>query len=88
MGQWRLNKPGPALVASTGYQWLADKKPGNVTYEQMMEAIKGKPNASSYLGVLDLNLLDLDRHFPKMPRTGRQLLDNKYQSEPIEVEET
>lgn len=46
---------------------------------------KFKPTSSS----IDLNLLktDTDRHFPKYPNTGYDLLNNQYQSEPLTINE-
>lgn len=36
---------------------------------------------------VDLLMLNPDRHFEKMPKTGEQVLNNRYQSKPLEVKE-
>jgi len=84
MGTWRQNPPNPALVLSTLYQWIGDKRPAMLTHNGIMERINAKPNSSVY-GDVDLNLLERSRIFDSFPRTGRQLLENKYISKPIGV---
>jgi hypothetical protein len=84
MGTWRQNPPNPALVLSTLYQWIGDKKPAMLTYNGIVELIKAKPNASVYNDV-DLNILERSRVFDLLPRTGKSLLDNKYISRPQEI---
>lgn len=84
MGEWRINESLPALVLSILYQWQGDKRPGNVTYEEIMSKIKSDPNRSWY-GTIDFNLLDYDRHFDSFPRTGGELLERHYESRPIEI---
>lgn len=81
MGNWRV-KPSPALVMSTGYQFVGDKKPGNISLEQILTAIKEHPNKTSYCGI-DMVGLEYDREFPEKPKTGGQLLENRYSSKPL-----
>lgn len=84
MGVWRMNEPKPALVLSLLFQWQGDKKPANMTYSQIMEMIRQKPNSNCY-GDVDMNLLDYSRHFPKLPKCGGELLSNKYYSSPYQL---
>ena len=84
MGEWRLNEPSPALVMSIGYQFTGDKKPAGISYGDMVSAIKEHPTRQEYLGVYMGNL-ERRRQFDKLPKTGGQLLGNKYQSKPLEV---
>ena len=84
MGTWKINEPLPALVASLEYQWQGNKRPNYKTYDEMIAAIREHPDRSYFEGV-DLNLLSHNRNFTKLPRTGKELLENKYRSEPYEV---
>jgi len=81
MGSWRSNPPSPYLVLSLLYQWGNDKKPGGLSYDDMMALIKAEPNSSVYNDI-DFNLLEYDRVFPKLPQTGKDLLSGKFPSEP------
>jgi hypothetical protein len=72
MGSWRLNEPTPALVLSILYQWLGDKKPADMKYEDIIKLIKERPDSSVY-GDIDLNLIEHNGNFPK---TGRELLEH------------
>lgn len=82
MGAWSMNKPMPALVLSLLYQWQGGKRPANMNYEQVMERISKNPNNYSY-GEIDMNLLNYSRLFKELPKCGKDLLDNKYESTPI-----
>ncbi|MBU1118239.1 hypothetical protein KKD37_04745 [Patescibacteria group bacterium] len=84
MGNWRLNKPTPALVLSTGYQFTGDKKPGNISFAQIYNAMKAHPNKTSYCDI-EFNSISHDRKFDVLPKTGGQLLNNIYESKPISV---
>lgn len=84
MGQWRMNEFNPALVLSTLYQWIGDKKPAMLTYGNMTNLISEKPNNHIY-GDVDLNLITHSRKFKTLPRTGKELLENKYSSDPIKA---
>lgn len=81
MGEWRANEPTPFLVASLLYQWGADKKPDSHIYSEIIEMINKSPK-SSIVGDIDLNLLEYDRHFKSLPKSGKDLLNNVYKSEP------
>lgn len=83
MGSWRVNKPSPFLVLSLLYQWGNEKHPDGHYYPEITQMIKDNPDTSIY-GDLDFNLLEYDRHFEKLPKTGGELLANKYGSKPIE----
>jgi len=87
MGSWRANPPSPFLVASLLYQWGLDKKPDGHTYDAIMELIRAKPNQPIYDNI-DLNLLDYDRLFSKLPKTGAELLRRIYTSVPITIAST
>lgn len=86
MGNWRVSESVKALVMSMGYQFVDDKKPQNITYDQMMAEIQAHPNKQAYLGVLlNSNMLNNNRRFKSFPRTGQDLLSNIYESQAIEV---
>lgn len=78
-GQWRMNEPNPALVLSLLYQWIGDKRPAQMTYSELMPMIQSKPNSHVY-GDVDLNLIEHPKKFQSVPRTGKELLGNKYNS--------
>jgi hypothetical protein len=79
LGNWRLNELTPALVLSVLYQWLGDKKPNGLTYDEMINLIKKQPNSSCY-GNVDLNLIEHDGNSPK---TGKELLE--YKTNPLSL---
>lgn len=83
MGKWRLNEPSPTLVLNIFAQWMADKRPSNITYTELMELINQRPNASVY-GEVDFNLQNYNRYFNILPKTGKELISNKYNSKPFE----
>lgn len=84
MGSWRISEPMPALVMSLLYQWMGDKKPGNMDYTEIMKMIGERPETPCY-GEIDMNLLEYKRHFNSLPKTGRELLSGKYTSEPYSI---
>jgi hypothetical protein len=84
MGSWRKNEPSPVLIVSQLYQWLGDKHQNGKYYSEMVEEIKRNQKGSVY-GDIDLNLVEHKRIFPKLPRSGNELLNNKYGSNPVEV---
>lgn len=81
MGRWRASSPSPFLVASLLYEWGNEKKPNGQKYDEIMAMIKAKPNSGCY-GNVDLNLLTHDRTFAQLPKTGRQLLTQRFSSKP------
>lgn len=83
LGDWRVSESLKSLVISRGFQWHADKHPNNYFYDDMIRAIESKPNSNLYNGILLNDDLKTNRKFNLFPRTGRQLLDNKYLSEPL-----
>ena len=84
MGAWRKNPDSPFLIASMLYQWGAEKRPNCKTHDEMIELIKAKPRSSVY-GDVDMNILERSRVFKKIPRTGKELIGSKFDSEPITV---
>ncbi len=84
MGSWKLNPPLPSLVLSLEYQWQGEKRPAYQTYETMMEMIKANPNKPNY-DIVDINLIHYNRRFGKLPKTGGELLSEKYFSTPYEI---
>lgn len=81
MGAWRENPPNPALVLSTLYQWIGEKRPALMDYKQIIELIEKQPNSSVY-GDVDMKLLEYSRIFNTLPKNGKQLVENKYTSKP------
>ena len=84
MGQWRQNPPDNALVLSQLYQWTADKKPNGQHYKEIMETIKKKPLASIYSD-MDFKMLEYSRKFTRLPKNGKDLIENKFTSEPVKA---
>jgi hypothetical protein len=88
-GGWKKEKVD-ALMLSVGHQYLGSKKDSNQnTYSDMMEAIERSPNKSMYNEVLlNKNMMNTNRNFKKFPKTGKDLLNNIYESEPIKAKES
>lgn len=83
MGNWKIEQV-PALVLSLGYQFVGTKKPGNITYGEMMAEIKTHPNKTAYKGILlNPNMLNNNHVFREYPRRGNDLLKNIYESRAI-----
>jgi hypothetical protein len=83
LGEWRVSEQLKSLVISRGFQWHADKHPNNYFYDDMMKAINAKPHSNLYNEILLNNDLKTNRKFNKFPKNGKELLDNKYESEAI-----
>lgn len=83
IGSWRKDKVN-ALILSIGHQYLADKMDSNKnTYSTMIEAIREHPNKSYFNDVLlNKNMMNANRIFKSFPKTGRDLLEKTYRSEP------
>jgi hypothetical protein len=84
MGKWRTEKPTEALVMSQLNAWHGDKHPNGKYVAEMVVWLQEEPKQSVY-GDLDLNLFEHTRNYPKKPRNGGELLQNKFNSEPMEV---
>lgn len=75
-GHWRLNKQLPTLIFHTYSQWYGDFKSCGVSYNQIMDAINKDSHKDTYLkGAIDLGVY---RHEAYRPKTGKELLENKY----------
>ncbi|KKN50927.1 hypothetical protein LCGC14_0627920 [marine sediment metagenome] len=90
MGTWRLDSVNPALIAGKGEIWKPDKKPLNISYDEIMGAIKAHPNKSYYDfdgKCIDLlvSTTDADRKYKNYPKTGGDLLNKLYDSEALEI---
>lgn len=90
-GTWRSEKVS-ALVLSTNNQYVTngnevDKMDARKnTYSSMLQEIKAHPNKSVYNDVLlDSNMHALNRVFKNYPKTGKDLLETVYTSEPLTV---
>lgn len=83
-GKWRRNAPSPALVLSTNYQWLSDKRPAMLDYKEIMAMIQKNPKSCVY-GDVDFNFIDRNREFDELPRNGGELIRKTYSSQPVEV---
>jgi hypothetical protein len=81
-GQWRINPEGAALVLSANHQWYGDKRPNGRTAAEMIADIKAHPR-SAMLGDIPLQTIDHDRYFERLPKNGRDLLQNTYCSKPF-----
>jgi len=82
MGKWR-SEGSEALIVLSSDRLLAGDK-----CEPLLAAIKADPKAPGYsLESGEVSLLSLaadqDRHFPKVPLSGRDLLRTKYPSQPL-----
>lgn len=88
-GDWEIQKVN-TLALSVGHLYTEsadgkNTKDANLnTYQSMIEAIKAHPNKSYYNEVLlHKNAAECHRHFRQYPKTGRQLLEKVWNSEPI-----
>ena len=81
MGKWRRNPDSPVLVLSLLYQWLADKRPANMAYPEIMSLISESPKSFVY-GEVDFKLLEYNRRFENLPKNGQELVENRYKSHP------
>lgn len=78
-GEWRSNPESQALVLSSLYQWVNDKRPGNVDVKKMVEDIKEHPMKKAWNGIA-LRFLEHDRVFEQLPKNGNDILNNIYES--------
>lgn len=86
MGSWKANNDSAFIIASLMNEWDSKntKHPNGEYYDDIIKHIQEKPK-SSVIGMdVDLNLLSHSRTFEKIPHTGKELLENKYTSKPIE----
>jgi hypothetical protein len=83
-GKWRRNAPNPALVLSTNYQWLGDKRPAMMDYKEIMAMINKNPKSTVY-GDVDFNFIDRNREFNDLPNNGGELIRTTYSSKPVEI---
>ena len=95
MGSWRYEGLTPAVVLSKGAIWRPGKRPQGISYEALLDALKGAPGSAYYEFVLpsgtkrsiDLMLdgSDLDRNFGQYPETGADVLSRVVGSTAIEI---
>jgi hypothetical protein len=83
MGEWRKEPCSPFLVLSQLYQWGNGKHPDGHYVNEILQIIKDSPNKSIY-GDIDFNLLEYDRKYARLPKIGRDLLTNIYNSTVID----
>lgn len=83
MGKWRCQGSQPTIILSPGAILTDVRNYKGMGYSELVEQVREHPAGSSY-GDIDLSRLFLNqtRNFPKLPKTGRALLEGKYQSEP------
>ncbi|MDD4877037.1 MAG: hypothetical protein PHQ86_07935 [Dehalococcoidales bacterium] len=79
MGEWRIEPASPFLILSQLYQWGNSKHPDGHYINEILDMVKTNPKSSIY-GDVDFNLLEYDRKFEKLPKTGGDLLNNHYHS--------
>lgn len=48
MGHWRLASTEPAIVMGSGMLYQGDKHPASLYYDEVLEMLKSKPNATEY----------------------------------------
>ena len=83
-GKWRLNEATPFLVVSVLNQWGGKRHPNMKYYEEMIEEIQKHPKLSAIFDI-DINLVDRDRIFDKLPHNWGELINNHYSSHPYGV---
>ena len=89
MGKWRCSGSDPAVVLSPGAVLSPHRNFKGTRYEELVVECLARPGAS-VLGSnpndpIDLRRLFVNqtRIFPQLPKTGKALLDNIYQSAPV-----
>lgn len=88
IGGWKKEQVN-ALVLSVGHQYIesADKSTKDAyqnSYQSMIAEIEAHPSKTSYGKVLlNKNMAQTNRVFKSYPRSGRDLLNNVYESESI-----
>lgn len=90
MGEWRLEKTQKALILGKGEVWREDKKPLNLSYTQVIEALREKPENNYYeIGkryvIIDANANNPDRKYTHYPVNGREALTMITDSQPLSV---
>jgi hypothetical protein len=83
-GQWRKNPASEAVVLSSDFQWIGDKKQLGVTAGEIIQAIKEHPNRQEYLKIY-LPTMQHDRDFGSIPLYGRDLLKRVYDSKAVGI---
>jgi hypothetical protein len=86
MGSWKVNNDSAFIVASLMYEWDSKntKHPNGEYHSDIIRHIQDNPKSSLIGNDVDLNLLSHNRTFGKIPHTGKELLENKYCSNPLE----
>lgn len=83
-GQWRLNPPSPAMILTSMNQWAGDKRPNGKDVYEMIKEVKSH-SAQQHFGGIHLATLEHDRYYKRLPRNGRDLLNNVYRSEAFTI---
>lgn len=85
MGSWHGDVVN-ALVLSIHHSYVGTKHPDNRSFEDMMAAIKTKPNMGAFNNVTLIEEMHTsNRQFDSFPKTGEEWINNIYKSKPIEV---
>lgn len=90
MGQWRCTGSQPTIILSPAGIYTPDRSPQGVPLGIIQALFEAKPSSSRYSfdgWEIDLRALQAkqNRAYPKLPKTGGQVLDNQYQSEAVEL---
>lgn len=89
MGRWRSSGSEPTIVLSPGAVLSPNRNFKSTGYSEMLSQCQERPTASKFGVNKDIDLRNLwlnqNRSFPKSPRTGGELLGNRFGSEPINI---
>jgi hypothetical protein len=85
MGSWKVNSDSAFIVASLMYEWDSKntKHPNGQYYQDIMENIKKNPRSSIIGDDVDLCLLQHNKEFTELPKTGGELLSKRYNSKSL-----
>ncbi len=88
MGQWRKSGPDSAIILSSAGVYTPDRSPQGVSLPLFQAMLEAHPKAGKFsFGSWDIDLRALparqNREYAKLPKTGGQLLGEKYLSEPV-----
>jgi hypothetical protein len=86
-GEWRLNPPTNVMALSNTFQWAGSNRPNGKDVNQMIREVTDHPTTKHWGGI-HLAMLENDRNFKHVPKNGRELLANHYDSIPFTADDS